>query len=591
MSDGSVNFNKLSFFQKVELAKENLTAQGKTSPSTADIVKEMVNLEKAAKADALPDGFQIEQTNTRRASDLNSNDIANATTQELYGPPDVNRNAMKILEMLKKILNNENLSSEAKTEATAILTEMLSLITATGNIPDGLIALIDDMANDAIIITQPEVLYGPPNVDPRANTLIDFFSRMSSNNAIPNDIKQVFMDILSNPENVGGGEKSAASLLIDTLMKLAEDSNIPRDVLRAIADIINTMSQEGAFADSATNKGELVKVIVTDDEVIIETSQIVEMLYAAPDPKSEVYKKFLGFCQKIMASDLPQEIKEMVLELLQNPSDIGTAASSVEELVLKTIKQLIDSGKLSEDDIAKILDIANSLGIDVQISIGTDLPRVVYGPPDINPLIENPNVKVLLDFLNKLMSSAAIPDDIKAKMRELLNNIGDAAKEDVLVAEILIDAVNKLISENNIDEDIMNEILNIIKELDFNGAEELSFQEGSLIYDTPEIRNKKLFIVLDIIEKLNSSTNIPDGLKQELFALLSDILHSLKDEELSSNIDNVLHNLKGVDTTGAEKHVMNKNVDIESKFPSNKYNIKKIVSLNATTIMVIVEKK
>ncbi len=585
MSDGSVNFNKLTFFQKVELAKENLSAQGKTSPSTADIVKEMVNLEKAAKADgsSLPDGFQIEHANARRASAYDD------VTIMLYGTPEINRSAQKILEMLQKILDNDSLTQEAKTEATAILKEMLSLITASGKIPDGLINLVDELANSPI--GQQELLYGTPEIDQRTNSLLNFFGRMSTNDAIPDDIKKAFMDILNNPENVGGGEKSAATLLIDTLMKLAEDPSISRDVLRAIADIINTMSQEGAFIDSANNNAELVTVIVTDDNISVEMSNIVQNLYDTPNINSEVFKKFYGFCQKIMASDLPQEIKEMVLELLQNPSDIGTAASSVNELVLNTIKNLISSGKLSDDEISKIIDIANSLGFDIEIPAGTDIPEMVYGTPDINPFINDPNVQVLLNFLDEFMNSDIIPDDIKTKMREILGNIGDASNEGTLVAEVIIDAVNKLLSENDISEEVAKEIENIINGLDFDNADKITIDGGYCLYDTPEIRNKKILIVVDIIGKLNSSTELPEDLKQDLLKLLSDILHELKNEEIASGISNIQSGLEGVDITGTTKTIMNKDDDIESKFPSDKYDIKAKISLDADRVLIIAKHK
>ena len=77
---GEINFNKMNFVQKWQEATANLNAQGKTAPTTADIVKEMVRMGQADKADIdqLPDGFRVEHTAQARAA---------APTELVYGSP------------------------------------------------------------------------------------------------------------------------------------------------------------------------------------------------------------------------------------------------------------------------------------------------------------------------------------------------------------------------------------------------------------------------------------------------------------------------------------------------------------------------
>ena len=583
MGDGSVNFNKLSFFQKVEMAKENLAAQGKSSPSTADIVKEMVNMEKAAKANdgALPEGYTIEHTGgvaasngQRRAADTFTDMI-----QEVYGTPMINENLVKIAQMLERIMADNTLSDEAKAEAVDILKEMVKLLTTGGEIPKALVDLVDSMAiniNKEVYGTPviPEMLYGTPDCNPKMSEIMNFVTNFLSNNAIPEDVKQKFIAILQNPDNLGGAENSAQTMLLNALTKLAKSGDVSEDVLKEIARLINEL---GA--------GNVVDI---DDNVVIN-------LYGTPDiPNNPNFIKYMEFVSRILSSDLPDEVKDALKDVLSDPSSIGTTASSVEELVVNTIRQLIEKGNLSgEEELQKLIDIANSLGLEYEIKHGEIFGEVimVYGTPDIDPIINNPKVKVVLDFLGAFMANENIPDDIKAKMQEIFkDSLTGLTGEDVIVAEVLIDAVNKLISENELDGSVLNEIEKILQSF----YDEININNNNkCVYDTPEIRNKRVLIVLEIIDKLvANNSNIPLDLGEELLQLLSDILHNLADEDkIPDGIKELLDNKTISDTLGTQKAFVSNDTNLEAKYPPDKFEILAKIPQDSKHIMVIYRKK
>ena len=583
---GENNINKLSFFQKVELAKQNLKAQGKTAPTTADIVNEMVNITKAEKGEGLPDGFKIEHLAQTRGAD----DSGTSANVEVYNTPNIPQfqtSFAQMLAIIQKLSADTTISQEGKKEIVDILLSMVELMKQGGDVPPELVDIIKSLEDEIIVIDEPVVLYGTPDIpdvieNPKVKTVVDYINKFMTNNAIPDDIKSKLMDIMNNLDSYDNPRSSVTELLLLVTNKLITDNNLPQNIVNEFINILNELGLDGTIT---SENG--ILICVTDKPDITN------------NPK---YEPLFNLIEELMKNDnIPDEIKGKLQSLLLHPDNIKDPAKSVQAIIADAVNKLIEENNVPEDVLNEIINLVNNVGLDTEVQVEQDAVICVYDSPNANP-----RVKGLLSFVNKIMSSEKLSDEVKAKIQEIMSELSDLISPDTTLAEIFITIINKLFSEMNLDDDTKQTIVGILSDIDIDDdLSELTVTSGGYcVYDTPNIRNNRFKLVLDILDKIKAQdSQIPEDYKYELVLLLKEIIIELIGQnnippEIMEKLDEFLGINTGFNNValgkkleGTQKMLVRSEEEFYAKYPADKYEIVHKMSMGHNMLMIFFKEK
>lgn len=328
---GENNINKLSFFQKVEIAKNNLSAQGKDKPTTADIVNEMVRMTKAEKADSttLPEGYNLEHTAQSRGFD---------DSLVLYGTPNINNSLFMISSILSRLTTDSNLSNETKQEVLSILKDMVKLLASGKNIPPEIMELLEQLSTDVAKIPT-ELLYDTPDINiPDAYSLsVKFITEFVSNDKISDKVKQQLQNLIKE-------ESSKAT------------NSLPEQIIfNAISRLIREYHPNEETKNEIIN---ILKSILTPKaDVYIDKGGYC--VYDTPDIRTNKLKLVMDIIEKIQEPDstIPDDLKLELMHLLkQIIIELIEADNPVPQEILKAIEEFFKSVDIKDATTGKKIE-------------------------------------------------------------------------------------------------------------------------------------------------------------------------------------------------------------------------------------------
>ena len=287
MGDGKVNFNQLSFIQKFNYVKNNLS--NSTTIKTSDIVNEIVRLSESNKEvsiDDLPEGFKIIKTTT---NNVKKNASDNNIPKEVYDSPDIPdlpEDVVKFADTLNKLLENiSTLPPEFKNILINVLTEFLNeIFVMNENVQEvyDTPVIPDDVVNENV-----QEVYDTPNIpDVVVNENVQ---EVYDTPDIPDDILDVVQEVYDTPDIKENFEKALRGLLPD-VTNLSDDVKVA--LVKLIQSALDKLDQTMTGISTPKASSNNVQTKKTPTEIYHKYGNIVKVYnYSGQLLRTEPYDK------------------------------------------------------------------------------------------------------------------------------------------------------------------------------------------------------------------------------------------------------------------------------------------------------------